>query len=197
MKSAGLIDIDLRKTLTPAQKGAITKRHNQHKSILNHLQQFTTRTVSNKTAKNITTAALKVKTKSGKTKVFIPTPEGQSAHIKKGRVIIESKNYREEIYPGGREFFENAKKLFKKKLGKNEYITVRIGSNNAFNRTFKDINSLLFYMRDWNPKDEGEEKDDLIGHISIVKVKDDNQTVYKSGNKNGTKKRKGGKGSRY
>lgn len=160
------------------------------------MQQFTARTVSNKTARHIDTAALKVKTKTGKTRVFIPTPEGQKAHIKKGRVIIESKNYREEIYPGGWKFFENAKKLFKKKLGKNEYITVRIGNNAAFNRTFKDINSLLFYMRNWNPKDEGEEKDDLIGHISIVKVKDDNQTVYKKGAGNG-KKKKGGKGSRY
>lgn len=154
------------------------------------MQQFSVKTVSAKTAKNIDTAALKIKTKTGKTKLFIPTPHGEKATIKKGRLILDSKNYREEIYPGGWQFFENAKKIFKKKLGKNEYITVRIGDNSAFNRTFKDINSLLFYMRDWNPKDALESKDNLIGHISIVKVKDDSQTVYKGEKSRGTKKAK-------
>lgn len=193
-----MIDIDLRKKLTRQQKSAITRKHNKHKTIVTHLQAFAQRIVNKSTAKEIDTAALKVKTKSGKIKLFIPTPEGQTAHIKKGRVVIESKNYREEIYPGGWNFFKNAEKLFKKKLVKNEYITVRIGDNNSFNRTFKDINSLLFYMREWQPKDPLETKENLIGHISIVKVKDDLQTVYNyKGEKIGKKKKGDSKNSRY
>lgn len=189
LKKAGLLNIDLRKTPTSSQKGTITKAFDKHKSLLSNLQDFTIRTVSRKTAKSIDTAALKIKTKSGKEKLFIPTPHGEKVRIKKGRVNLDTKNYHEEIYPGGWQFFDNAKKIFKKKLGKNEYITVRIGENAAFNRTFKDINSLLFYMRDWSPKDAQESKQNLIGHISIVKVKDDSQTVYKGGG-NGKKKAK-------
>jgi hypothetical protein len=189
LKRAGLMKIDLRETPSPLQKAAITKTFNKHKSVLNNLQDFTIRTVSKATSKNIDTAALKIKTKNGKEKLFIPTPHGEKVRIKKGRLNLDTKNYHEEVYPGGWNFFDNAKKVFKKKLGKNEYITVRIGTNSAFNRTFKDINSLLFYMRDWNPKDALETKENLISHISIVKVKDESQTVYKGGG-NGKKKPK-------
>lgn len=125
-------------------------------------------TVKTKTANDISIAAKKVKLKKGKTKLIIPIEKGQKVKIQKGRAIFTGGGFSEEVYKGGWDFFKNAEKVFKKKLKKGEYVTVRIGDHRAFNRTFTDINTLLNYMRNWTPTDDN--KNDLISHISIVRT---------------------------
>lgn len=170
--------------MTPQQKAAITRKHNKHKSVLNNLQDFARVIVNSNTAKKIDADSMRVKTKTGKVALFIHKEKDQRVKVKRGRVIKESQQYREEVYPGGWNFFDNAQKVFKKKLKRNEYITVKIGDHQAFNRSFKDINSLLNYMAAWTPKDKktakgrARLKEELISHISIVKVKNAHLSVY-------------------
>lgn len=161
-------DFDLRYGLTPQQKSAITRKYNQFKSIVDYSDNYQILTVKNKTAKEISIAAKKVKIKGGKTKLIIPVEKGQKVRIKRGRAIFSGGGFNEEVYKGGWDFFDNAKKVFAKKLKKGEYISVRIGDHRPFSRNFPDLNSMLYYMQDWKPKEDN--KEDLISHISIVRI---------------------------
>lgn len=158
----------MRRSFSPQQKSAITRKYNQFKSIVDYSDNYQILTVKNKTAKEISIAAKKVKLKGGKTKLIVPIEKGQKVSIKRGRAVFSGGGFREEVYKGGWDFFENAKKVFAKKLKKGEYISVRIGDNRPFNRSFTDINTLLNYMHAWTPIDEQKEK--LIGHISIIRT---------------------------
>jgi hypothetical protein len=80
--------------------------------------------------------------------------------------------------------------LYNKKLGKHEYITVKIGDNRPFNTTFPNLNSLLNYMHAWQPKDaikypnsDWAKKENMISHISIVKIFDKSRGVKKHAKK--------------
>jgi hypothetical protein len=160
-------NFDLR-SLTPQQKGAISRQYDKFRSIVEYPEQFQIVTVKNKTAKEITIAAKKVKKKNGKTKLIIPVEKGQKVTIKNGHAVFSGGGFNEEVYKGGWDFFDNAKKVFSKKLKKGEYVTVRIGDNRPFSTTFTDLNSLLHYMQAWTPTDTQKEK--LISHISITRL---------------------------
>ena len=161
-------DYDLRFGLSPQQKSAITRKYNQFKSIVDYTDNYQILTVKNKTAKEISVAAKKIKLKNGKTKLIVPIEKGQKVTIKRGRAVFSGGGFNEEVYKGGLDFFNNAKKVFAKKLKKNEYVTVRIGDARPFNMHFKDMNSLLNYMQAWTPKEDQKEK--LISHISITRL---------------------------
>ena len=161
-------NFNLARKLSPQQKSAITRKYQQYQSIVDYADNYQILTVKNKTAKDISIAAKKIKLKGGKTKMIVPIEKGQKVSIKKGRAVFTGGGFNEEVYKGGFEFFENAKKVFAKKLKKNEYVTVRIGDARPFNMHFKDINSLLNYMQAWTPKEDQKEK--LISHISITRL---------------------------
>ena len=169
MRSFGLGgNYDLRYGLTPQQKSAITRKYKQFQTIVDYSDNYQILTVKNKTANDISIAAKKIKLKGGKTKLIVPIEKGQKVTIKRGRAIFSGGGFQEEVYKGGWDFFDNAKKVFSKKLKKGEYVSVRIGDNRPFNRTFTDINTLLNYMQGWTPIDEQKEK--LISHISIIRT---------------------------
>jgi hypothetical protein len=205
LKKAGLLDIDLRKKLSPSEKGLITKRFTQNSSIMNNLQDYAIRFVSKSTAKKVEGDRLRIKTKSGKVKLFIPLDtKNQSVKIKKGKMIKSDGQYSETIYKAGWKFQETATHIFKKKLERNEYVQIKIGGNRPISRTFKDMTALMNYAASFMPKDKYkgktqlEVKSELIEYFSIVKVTDPNQSVYKGRKKENAKKKKGGfKASRY
>lgn len=161
-------DFDLRYGLTPQQKSAITRKYNQYKSIVDYSDNYKILTVKSKTAKDITVAAKKIKAKGGKTKLIIPVEKGQNVKIVRGNAVFSGGGFHEEVFKGGWDFFNNAKKVFAKKLKKGEYVTVRVGDNRPFNRSFTDIKSLLNYMKEWRPNDAS--KENLISHISITRL---------------------------
>jgi hypothetical protein len=161
-------DYDLRRGFTPQQKSAITRNYNRYKSIVDYSDNYQILTVKNKTASEISVAAKKIKLSNGKTKLIVPIEKGQKVTIKKGRAIFSGGGFHEEVYKGGWDFFDNAKKVFAKKLKRGEYVTVRVGDTRPFNRSFTDINTLFNYMQSWTPRDEQKEK--LINHISIIRT---------------------------
>lgn len=185
LRSAGLLDknIDLRKTLTPAQKSSITQRFNNNKSVLNHLQDFAIKYVSKETARGLDVAALRTKTKGGKVKVYIPNPEHGTVRVKKGgRVQIQTADYEETVYKAGKDLEKTIKKVFKKKLGPKEYVTARFGKHNRFSLTFDNPYQLLFYLNAFEPKDDDTDKDELFTHLSITRVRDENLNWSGDGN---------------
>ena len=150
---------------------------------MNYPKDYQILTVKNKTAKEITIAAKKVKSKNGKTKLIIPVEKGQKVTIKRGRVNFSGAGFNEEVFKGGWDFFENTKKVFKRKLKDNEYVTVRVGDNRPFSRVFNSANDLLNYMAAWLPNDwqrlgnspkdlkkRQTMKNELITHISITRL---------------------------
>jgi len=174
---------DLRRELSPQQKAAITRQADRYGSIINYPDNFAIVQVKNKTAESITAAAKKVKQKGGKTKLIVPIEKGQKVSIKRGHLAIKDKQFSEEIYPGGWKFFENAQKVFKKKLKSGEYVTIRVGGNRPFSRIFKSMGELLNYAQGWMPNDwnrlgngkkamaeRQELKNSLIDHISITRI---------------------------
>lgn len=161
-------DFDLRYGLTPQQKSAITRNYKKYKSIVDYSDNFQILTVKTKTAKGISVAAKKINLKNGKTKMIIPIESGQKVTIKRGRAVFSGGGFEEEVFKGGWDFFDNAKKVFSKKLKRGEYVSVRVGDHRPFHRTFHDINTLLNYMQGWKPIED--QKEDLISHISIVRV---------------------------
>lgn len=176
-------NFDLRRELSPQQKGAITRQYEKYRSIVNYPENYTVKQVKNSTAEKITIAAKKVKAEKGKTKLIIPIEKGQTVKIKKGNVIFTGGGFSEEVYPGGFEFFKNAEKAFAKKLKKNEYITMRVGDNRPFSRIFKSMGELMNYAQGWNPDDwrklgnsksdmkkRAKLKNDLISHVSITRI---------------------------
>lgn len=188
LKRAGLLDIDLRKTITPAIKSSITQRYNNNKAVLNHLQDFTVKIVSRQTAKNLELAPIKTKTKSGRVKVFIPNPEHGTVRVKKGgRIQIQTADYEETVYKAGKDLEKTIKKVFAKKLGPKEYVTARFGKHNRFSLTFDNPYQLLFYLREFEPSDEDTDKDELFTHLSITRVRDENLNWSGNGNVKGKK----------
>jgi hypothetical protein len=176
-------NFDLRRKLTPQQKGAITRQIQKFSTIVNYPDNFAVTQVKNKTAEKITIAAKKIPGKNGKTKLIIPIEKGQTVSVKRGNVVFKGGGYNEEVFPGGWDFFKNAEKAFSKKLKKNEYITMRVGDNRPFSRIFKNMGELLNYAQGWNPDDwrklgasktdmkkRRELKNDLINHVSITRI---------------------------
>ena len=161
-------DFNLARKLSPQQKSAITRKYNQYKSIVDYSDNYQILTVKNKTANDISIAAKKIKLKKGKTKLIIPIEKGQKVKIKNNRAVFTGGGFSEEVYKGGWDFFKNAKTVFKKKLKKGEFVTVRIGDHRPFARSFTDLNSLMNYMAAWTPKED--QKESLISHISILRT---------------------------
>jgi hypothetical protein len=194
LRKINAINVDLRRELSSKNKALITRRYNKHSGILENLQDFSQKIVNNKTAKQLSAIKYSVKLKNGKTKVLIYAPD-QKVKIRDGKIYKISGDYHETIYPAGKDIFKSATKLFKKKLSRHEYVMISIGGARPFNRVFYDINSLLFYVSNWNPNDEDADKSDLIQHMSLVRIFDgghDKSTPrIKSGAKTNATRKKG------
>lgn len=196
----------MRKNPTEYQKRKARELYNRLKQVIQHPEEFTVKTVSAKTARNIDATKAKIKTKSGKVKIVIPN-DGGTVKLNRDKTITKISadgSITKKVYKGGKDIFKTAEKLFKK-IDHNDpfaktYIMVTIGGNRPFERVFRTLAELQFYLNAWVPKDgEDEEdedgdnlKDQLIRRMNLVTVKSPKGWFNeKEGETNGRKKRKG------
>jgi len=176
-------NFDLRGKLSPQQKGAITRQIEKYSSILNYPDNYAVLQAKNSIAKKITVAVKKRAAGKGKTTLIIPIEKGQKVALRGENVIFKDGQFTEEVFPGGWDFFNNAKKAFAKKLKHGEAVTIRVGDNKPFARIFKSMGELMNYAQGWTPDDwrklgksksdmkkRRELKNDLISHISITRA---------------------------
>ena len=177
LKQHRLIDYDLRKTLTPARKAAITRlwkgKKKDDDSHYDGWGQYIDnknvifRTVSNKRLKEL--KALGYKTHGNR--VYIDSEGYDEIHIKGKHVIKKKKGKKQTdlLVPRG-EILNTLERLTKKKLPKGQFVTVRIGDYSPFKTVLKSYESLLNYVSNWKPRKEFDARDDLIGQMSIVEI---------------------------
>lgn len=211
MKEAGLYNFDLRRNPTNYEMRKAREKYNSLKQVLQHPEQFTTITVSQKTANKIDAAKAKVKTKTGKVKLIIPN-DGGTVKLNRDKTITKINadgSVKKKVYKGGKDFFKTAEKLFKK-VDENDpfaktYIMVSIGGNSPFERIFRSLAELQFYMGRWTPKDTDEDeegrgsnlKERLMRNMNLVTVKSPNGWFNEKGASNGKGKKGKGKNSRH
>jgi len=165
LKLNKLISYDLRKSLNPQQKAAITRQWNQYGDFIEG--DYVKRSVSKKRAIKMKQTGFKTHNKN----VWLPT-EGFDKHkirIKGDKVIYSSADkYRIIPIQLKSEFLAKLKKLSKKKLKRGEFVTVKIGVNAPFWKLFTSYGELLNYVTGWEPKEDKNIKDELIGQMSTV-----------------------------
>lgn len=193
----------MRKNPTNYEKRKARELYNRLKQVIQHPDDFTIKTVSAKTARNIDATKAKIKTKSGKVKLIIPN-DGGTVKLNRDKTITKVSAdgaITKKVYKGGKDIFKTAERLFKN-IDPNDpfaktYIMVTIGGNRPFERVFRTLAELQFYLNAWVPKDgENEDgdnlKDQLIRRMNLVTVKSPKGWFNeKEGEKNGRKKRKG------
>lgn len=178
MKKLGFIhDYDI-KNLTKNQKDHITKQYRQYSFLLSRPQDFVSATISNKRASKIAGAAYKIRI-GKKTRVYYKGDE-----VKVGRTSITLKDgpFVDRIFDRStpHDIFKQAEKHFKK-LKDGQSLTVAIGKNTRFQRSFGDMRAFERYMHAWIPKDcvdndkddddeEVDHKQMLMDHMRIVEV---------------------------
>lgn len=186
------------------------EKYNSLKQVLQHPEQFTIKTVSQKTANKIDSVKAKVKTKTGKVKLIIPN-DGGTVKLNRDKTITKISSdgsVTKKVYKGGRDFFKTAEKLFKK-VDQNDpfaktYIMVSIGGNSPFERIFRSLAELQFYMGRWTPKDTDTDEDEdeergsnlkerLMRNMNLVTVKSPNGWFNEKGASNGKGKKGKGK----
>ena len=169
--------------------------------VVRHPELFHIATVSNKTAKVIKDSGKSTQNNvtpykvTKKNRVFIPLNGFASAHIKNGEIIFENKSgvLSERVsLVGASDFLTKLKSLTKKKLAKNEFLTVKLGANDSFHRArFSSYADLYKYVNEYfAPHLHGKDRADLMAQLSVVKVVMPQQPKYIK-RKNATKKKPG------
>lgn len=202
MKDAGFADFDLRRNPSNYQKRKARELYNTLKQVIQHPEDFTIKTVSASTARKIDATKAKIKTKSGRVKLVIPN-DGGTVKLNRDKTITKiSKDgaITKKVYKGGKDLFKTAERLFKN-IDSNDpfaktYVMVTIGGNRPFERIFRTLAELQFYLNAWVPKDQDEDeedgdnlKDQLIRRMNLVTVKSP-KGWFNEGENNGKKKRK-------
>ena len=174
LKRLGLIDYDLRKTLSSAQKGAITKKVAEYGHFLKHPELFYAPQVRKARAKELKVSGYKV-TPSGR--AIIPLKEFTSAKLGKGSIVFKNGDLTEDVkLVGAKDFHNELKKLAGMKLSRNQMITVKIGDNGSFKRSFTSYAELHNYLaHEFSPKDSSTKNrlkrvNELMPKMSIVTV---------------------------
>ena len=162
LKKFGLVDYDLRKNLTPGQKGNITKLTMHHiesvtdsngntkkinrpplKSLINNPELFKTRKVNKKQADKWRQSGYKIINNH----VVVRGEVGATITVFPTRIILKRKLITETIYTfGSKEFFKQAKSLLNKKLAKGEYISGRFGNFGIFKTQFTNYEDFYRYI---------------------------------------------------
>lgn len=202
MKDAGFADFDLRRNPTNYEKRKARELYNKLKPVLQHPDEFTIKTVSKSTANKIDAARNKIKTKTGKVKLIIQN-DGGTVKLNRDKTITKTSadgSITKKVYKGGKDIFKTAERLFKKVNPDDPfaktYIMVTIGGNAPFERIFRSLAELQFYLNAWQPKDadeedEGQLKGQLLRRMNLVTVKHPAGWFKELGeNTNGKAKRK-------
>lgn len=132
------------------------------------------RKVSDKTAATMKKSGIKA-TKTNR--AVIPLKGFQAVHIKGDKIRYEGVTKRGTKVTetvsliGSPNFDAHLKHLSKKKLKRNQALTVKIGESSTLNRTFQNIAELSQYVNNINFKlAPGQNKTDILRQISIVEI---------------------------
>jgi hypothetical protein len=184
LKSLGLINIDLRRTITPAVKGQITRKINSlgdnYKALAAKPESFVKVIAPSKRIANNMVEAGYV---AAGRKVYIPKKPGFRDYKFTGDTLTykqdtaDKKFYYEikNFFPGTADFFEFSKKLRdgKIKLKKGEVFTLKIGANSPFSRSYftshKDFVPYLNLMMQGTTLKESTFAE-ILPHIQFVKL---------------------------
>jgi len=175
LKRAGLIEYDLRRTLTPQQKAVITRKwkgtgRGQSLPWGNILTRddIVTRTVSPKKAETMRRMGYAV---SGR-RVYIDTEGYREIHVRGNKIIKKGGKGGKEIIDfviDKKDILATLKRLSKQPRNPNETLTVKIGNNGPFRQKFVSYTALLNYLTKWKPKKDFDAREELINQMSIVK----------------------------
>lgn len=166
LKALGLIDYDLRKTLSPAQKGQVTKLAKKYSGIVDHKDDFVIRTVSTKTARMADETGFQVFTskKTGRKKVVVKSKDAKSVRITPEKIIRRFQNYKETTHLVRKkdilstlEFYADK---YEREYGEDyaeygehgKFFSVKIGESEAW-KVFRSPRDLMNYISSWQPKD--------------------------------------------
>lgn len=180
LKKANLLNpekYDLRKPLTSRQIGQINKLWNgpKHKdggrgqgwkNTLNN-PDIVKRHLSKKKANLLKEQGYQVVNQT----VYIPKNGAKEIHVKGMEIVKKYSDAIEKdfIFPTG-DILKNLQELSSRPLKTNQYVTVKIGNNAPFNQTFDSFLTLLNYLGKWKPRDKFSDREELIGHMSLVEI---------------------------
>ena len=175
LKSIGAVNYDLRKPLSSGQKSNITKKANQFKDVIERPGTFYKFTGTKKELRN----AKEAEYLTSKTHLFVKRkPFYAGASFKKGVLRIKeiqgdgSATLEHTIYlPGTKEFYAYSKKLSEMPRDKNEWLTLKIGANSPFRRSFQSVGEMLNYLSSFKLKDKNNSSwEEIKPEISLVKL---------------------------
>jgi len=177
LKKLGVVSYPDLKTLSPQQKGWITRKAAEFKEVLKNPQNFAIRKVSKATAQELKGAGYKT-TKTQKAIIPLHTADTgrmDSVKIQKGKLIFKGQGITEIVTPSNAaNFHQKIAELGKKKLKKNQMLTVKIGDNAPFKSRFDNVGELFHYLKNtFKPigtKGEKLKPADLARYMSIVEV---------------------------
>ena len=177
LKKLGVVSYPDLKSLSPQQKGWITRKAAEFKEVLKNPQNFAIRKVSKATAQELKGAGYKT-TKTNK--VAIPlhktdTGRMDSVKISRGKLIFKGNGITEIVTPSNAaNFHDKVTELGKKKLKRNQYLTIKIGDNAPFQSRHSNLGELFYYIKNTfkpiGPKGEKLKPEDLARYMSIVEV---------------------------
>jgi hypothetical protein len=165
----------------------------ENRFLLNNPDKFKVATVSKATKKELKSSGFQV-TKTNK--AIIPLKGFDKATIKKGTIIFEGVNAKTKktiketvTLATSKNFHDKLLSLSKKKLGRNQMLTVKIGDNAAFNNRFQNYADLFHYINNvFTPKDPGESKARLMRYMSVVEISEDRKPNAEKAQKTKDKK---------
>lgn len=173
----------------------VANRANKFKELLKSPDKFKIATVNKESAKAFKSSGYKV-TKTGK--AIIPKKGFDKVTVRNGTVIFEGvnpstgKSIKETVtLATSKDFHDKLLGLSKRKLKKNEMLTVKIGDHAAFNARFQNYSDLFHYVQNvFTPKDNGARKEDLVRQMSIVEISSERNINVETRTKKADKKAK-------
>jgi hypothetical protein len=180
LKNYGVISYPDIRSLSPQQKGWITRRASEYAQVIAHPDAFHIAKVGKTAAVELKASGYKV---SKTRRAFIPLKSAEhqgamydSAKISKGKVIFKGGKITETVTPAtAANFHGKLSELASKKLKNNQMLTVKIGDNASFNSRFQSYADLYKYLTKEfkpNPGKNGKKitGKSLMRHMSIVEV---------------------------
>lgn len=174
LSAIGLINYTPTQPLTKGQLTWVINRANKYAHLLKKPEDFKVAKVSKTTAKELKACGYDVTIKD---RAIIPLKGFKSAKISRGKLKFDG------VTPGGakitetvtlstaKDFYSKLEKLNKKKLKRNQYLTVKIGDNAEFKRKFTNYEDLYNYITYvFEPKDRGQTKAKIMRYMSIVEL---------------------------
>lgn len=179
LKALGVVKYDLRKPLNFGQRMAIEKSYQKYGSYIEKPEKFAAPVVREKTAKALKGSGYLVTPRG---RAIIPLTDGaQKARIARidGDGVIQFEKQgeiRQTLLASRENFLKRLEQLTKKKLGKNQMVTLQIGNHAPFKQKFTSFGQLFYYAEQFTPDDPDEDVENLFPLMSIVTITGPAQT---------------------